>query len=133
MHLQKVNPKMLEPFHRYEATPLPSKAINPTCLAHQVVFAASEDKYVTLHYLDAGGKEQSFMLSSKVTLDSMLRTHVDGFMKVNRSTMVNIDHIDSLFRTSDTDYAISLKGMAGCLDVSRRLVPRIKKILKEKQ
>ncbi len=133
--MQKPNPNLVEPFKVYAGHFSPAlRSEAPTCQAHEIIYAESCDRYVTVFYRRTGDdKVRSMMLDSRVTLDSLVRTHGSGFFKPSRRHLINTQFITAAFPTSPTEFGCSMEGVSAVIHVSKRQVKELKKLRKDVQ
>ncbi|WP_319372320.1 LytTR family DNA-binding domain-containing protein [uncultured Ilyobacter sp.] len=88
---------------------------------HKIVFIKSEKNIVTVHTPDAI-YECSYSLKD---LESRLRE--DKFMRIHKSTIINLDYIDEIIPWFNYTYKIEVKGIKNCdIQVSRNYLKKFK-------
>lgn len=88
----------------------------------QVLYFMAEDKYVKMAF-----EEGECLLET--SLKQLEQQYSNLLVRVHRKSLVNINRLDQLQTLSGTHY-VFLKGSKHPLEVSRRLLPNIKAILK---
>lgn len=88
-----------------------------------ILYFRAEDKYVTLQH--TGGT--ALIEDSLVKLEEEF---ADSFMRVHRNALVAIDRISGLRKLADSTFAVSLKGSDEVLDISRRHLAAIRRLIK---
>lgn len=90
-----------------------------------IYYLKAEQKYVT-----AGWPGGELLLDEPlISLEVEFKEH---FIRIHRNALVAINHIHSLCKSSEGQHIIKLNDIPLKLAVSRRLLPEIKKILKQK-
>ncbi len=91
---------------------------------NQIFYFMADEKYVILHWT------QGEVLIGE-TLKDLEKEFAGQFLRIHRSTLVSMVHITSLSKDSDGRSYIRLKGRTEMLEVSRRHLPEVRKILKD--
>lgn len=89
----------------------------------QVKYFQADQKYVTVRYADA-----------EIIVDETLREleseFADLFVRVHRNALVAKAHIDGLVKDGQGQVRIRIKDASDMVDISRRHLPAVRKILK---
>jgi two-component system response regulator AlgR len=89
-----------------------------------VIYFHADQKYVTVRYHDG-----------ELLIDEPIKELEDefggAFVRVHRSTLVAVAHIEALAKDEEGHYEIRLKGLEESFPVSRRLAPAVLQRLKE--
>jgi len=88
-----------------------------------VLFFQADQKYVTVRHPDGE-------LLIDDTLKELEEEFGDRFIRVHRNALVAARHIVGLERSEDGQYQIRLRGLAGGIDISRRHVADVRKVIK---
>jgi two-component system response regulator AlgR len=88
-----------------------------------ILYFRAEDKYVTLQHVDG----TALIEDSLVKLEEEF---VDSFLRVHRNALVSADRISGLKKLADNTFAVSLKGTEETLDISRRHLAAIRRLIK---
>ena len=90
----------------------------------EVIFLAAEDKYTTVTH-----KNGSLVISQ--SLSELEKEHADILMRVHRGALVAKKCIRSLEKSPDGRHYLQLEGFEERLQVSRRNLPAIRKLIRE--
>lgn len=93
----RINHNILQPFTCHEGMQLRNDLNRPSTLAHRIVYAVAKDKGVDIYYLDNGDRPQMMVAHSLKTLAQLQRLHGDGFVLINRNTLVNTVALTGVF------------------------------------
>ena len=89
-----------------------------------VLYFHADQKYVTVRYRDG-----------ELLIDEPIKEledeFADAFVRVHRSTLVAVAHIEALAKDEEGHYEIRLKGLDERFSVSRRLAPAVVQRLKK--
>ena len=89
-----------------------------------VLYFHADQKYVTVRYADG-----------ELLIDEPIKELEDefaaSFVRVHRSTLVSVAHIEAMAKDQEGHYVVRLKGLEECFQVSRRLAPAVLQKLKE--
>jgi two-component system, LytTR family, response regulator AlgR len=88
-----------------------------------ILYFRAEDKYVTLQHSGGG----ALIEDSLVKLEE---EYAGRFLRVHRNALVAIDRISGLKKLTDGTFAVTLKGSDEILDISRRHLAAIRKLIK---
>jgi two-component system, LytTR family, response regulator AlgR len=88
-----------------------------------ILYFRAEDKYVTLQH--SGGT--ALIEDSLVKLEEEF---AERFLRVHRNALVAADRITGLKKLADNTFAVTLKGSGETLDISRRHLPAIRRLIK---
>ncbi len=88
-----------------------------------ILYFRAEDKYVTLQHVEG----TALIEDSLVKLEEEF---VDSFLRVHRNALVAADRISGLKKLADNTFAVSLKGTEETLDISRRHLAAIRRLIK---
>lgn len=88
-----------------------------------ILYFRAEDKYVTLQHI--GGT--ALIEDSLVKLEE---EYAGRFLRVHRNALVAIDRISGLKKLADSSFAVMLKGSEETLDISRRHLSAIRRLIK---
>lgn len=91
---------------------------------NQIYYFMADEKYVILYWT------QGEVLIGE-TLKDLEQEFAGQFLRIHRSTLVSMVHITSLSKDSEGRSYIRLKGRTEMLEVSRRHLPEVRKILKD--
>lgn len=91
---------------------------------NQIFYFMADEKYVILHWT------QGEVLIGE-TLKDLEKEFAGQFLRIHRSTLVSMVHVISLSKDNDGRSYIRLKGRTEMLEVSRRHLPEVRKILKD--
>jgi len=131
--------KALRRAYTLTQTPLLSPLPTPTARTHitaylrgelrlipvnQVYYFIANQKYIVLHWA------QGEVLISEALKD-LEQEFAGQFLRIHRGILVGIVHIASLVKTGNGRSYIKLKSVENLLEVSRRHLPKVKKILKD--
>ena len=89
-----------------------------------VLYFHADQKYVTVHYPDGE-------LLIDEPIKELEEEFADAFVRVHRSTLVAVAHIEALAKDAEGHYEIRLKGLEERFPVSRRLAPAVVRRLKD--
>ena len=89
-----------------------------------VLYFHADQKYVTVR--DHDGE-----LLIDEPIKELADEFSDAFVRVHRSMLVSVAHIEALAKNAEGHYEIRLKGLDECFPVSRRLAPAVVKKLKK--
>jgi two-component system, LytTR family, response regulator AlgR len=89
----------------------------------EVVYFLAEDKYVVVHH--AGGD-----VLVEESLKALEEEFDDRFVRIHRNCLVATDRISGLKRAADGRMFADLRGAAAPLEVSRRNLPALRKLVK---
>lgn len=128
-HVMRVNPHMIDPFRQLSGLRMPSMSVQPSCLAHQIVYAESQDKYVVVFYI-SGGRLKNMLLPSGWTLTQLFVDHGDAFVRISRSTLINTAAITGVFHSSPSEVSCSIVGSGACFPIARRRVAEVRSAFK---
>ncbi|MBL4795356.1 MAG: response regulator transcription factor [Pseudomonadales bacterium] len=87
----------------------------------KICYFKADQKYVTVRHIDG-----------EVLVDETLKEFedcLDGFVRVHRNALVSLSHIDGLDMISAGHYMVRFKGIEDKVQVSRRHVSALRKIL----
>jgi len=90
----------------------------------EIYYFYASQKYVALHWI------QGEVLITE-SLKDLEQEFAGQFLRIHRSTLVAIVHIASLNKSSSGGSYIKLKEIAKPLEVSRRHLPTVKRVLKD--
>lgn len=88
-----------------------------------VLYFRADQKYVTVRH---GGGE----VLIEDSLKSLEEEFQDDFVRVHRNALVAVRAIDSLEKDDGGQFYLRLRGLAERLEVSRRLVPDVRKLIR---
>ena len=88
-----------------------------------ILYFRAEDKYVTLQHIEG----TALIEDSLVKLEEEF---VDSFLRVHRNALVSIHRISGLKKLADNTFAVMLKGSDETLDISRRHLAAIRRLIK---
>lgn len=88
-----------------------------------IIYFRAEDKYVTLQHI--GGT--ALIEDSLVKLEEEFEGR---FLRVHRNALISADRISGLKKLADNSFAVMLKGTDETLDISRRHLPAIRRLIK---
>lgn len=88
-----------------------------------ILYFRAEDKYVTLQHI--GGT--ALIEDSLVKLEEEF---AESFLRVHRNALVAAGRISGLKKLADNTFAVALKGTDETLDISRRHLPAIRRLIK---
>jgi two-component system response regulator AlgR len=88
-----------------------------------ILYFRAEDKYVTLQHMEG----TALIEDSLVKLEEEF---ADSFLRVHRNALVAADRISGLKKLADNTFAVSLKGTEETLDISRRHLAVIRRLIK---
>jgi two-component system response regulator AlgR len=88
-----------------------------------ILYFRAEDKYVTLQHVEGA----ALIEDSLVKLEEEF---ADSFLRVHRNALVAADRISGLKKLADNNFAVSLKGTDETLDISRRHLAAIRRLIK---
>jgi two-component system response regulator AlgR len=88
-----------------------------------ILYFRAEDKYVTLQHI--GGT--ALIEDSLVKLEEEF---AERFLRVHRNALVAADRISGLKKLADNTFALTLKGSNEILDISRRHLAAIRRLIK---
>lgn len=88
-----------------------------------IIYFRAEDKYVTLQH--TGGT--ALIEDSLVKLEEEFEGR---FLRVHRNALISADRISGLKKLADNSFAVMLKGTDETLDISRRHLPAIRRLIK---
>ncbi len=88
----------------------------------QVCFFQADQKYVTVHHTEGE-------LLIEETLVSLEQEYTGRFLRVHRNALVALDKIMGLHKT-DTATCVVLKGTDKMVEISRRHLPSVRKVIK---
>lgn len=80
----------------------------------QVLYFQAEQKYTTVRH----SQGEDLIEESLRTLEEELG---NGFVRIHRNALVNVQYLERVERNPDGRYSVSLRGCAAALPVSRRL------------
>ncbi|MCZ6687355.1 MAG: LytTR family DNA-binding domain-containing protein [Gammaproteobacteria bacterium] len=89
-----------------------------------VLYFHADQKYVTVRHHDGE-------LLIDEPIKELADEFSDAFVRVHRSMLVSVAHIEALAKNAEGHYEIRLKGLDECFPVSRRLAPAVVKKLKK--
>ncbi len=89
-----------------------------------VLYFHADQKYVTVRYPDGE-------LLIDEPIKELEEEFADAFVRVHRSTLVAVAHIEALAKDAEGHYEIRLKGLEERFPVSRRLAPAVVRRLKD--
>lgn len=89
-----------------------------------VLYFHADQKYVTVRHHDGE-------LLIDEPIKELTDEFSDAFVRVHRSMLVSVAHIEALAKNAEGHYEIRLKGLDECFPVSRRLAPAVVKKLKK--
>lgn len=89
----------------------------------EILYFHADQKYVTVRH--AGGED---LLDE--ALKDLAEEFADRFIRIHRSTLIALRHLESMERNDDGQYEVSLRGIEQSLPVSRRHVTAVKSCLK---
>lgn len=87
-----------------------------------ILYFQAEHKYVTAHH----GQGELLIEDSMASLE---QEFVDSFVRVHRKTLVAIAKIEQVLRSVDGQHYIKLRNSRVELIISRRQLPKVRKIL----
>ncbi len=90
----------------------------------QIYYFMADEKYVVLHWT------QGEALIGE-TLKELEQEFEGQFLRIHRSTLISMVFIESLVRDNEGKSLIRLKGRKETLEVSRRHLPEVRRILKD--
>jgi two-component system response regulator AlgR len=88
-----------------------------------VVYFLAEDKYVIVHH--EGGE-----VLIEESLKTLEQEFDDQFVRIHRNCLVAVERIIGMQRTTDGRMFIDLRGSEAPLEVSRRNLPGLRKLVK---
>lgn len=88
-----------------------------------VIYFYAEHKYVTVFH-----KEGQVLIEE--SLKSLEQKYSNRFIRIHRNALVPIDQLQSLERTSHGHFSLVLKDAEEKIDVSRRHLPIVRKVMK---
>ncbi|OUD14469.1 LytR/AlgR family response regulator transcription factor [Thioflexithrix psekupsensis] len=91
---------------------------------NQIYYFMADEKYVILYWA------QGEVLIGE-TLKDLEREFSGQFLRIHRSNLVSMVHITSLVKDSEGRSYLRLKGRTELLEISRRHLPEVRKILKD--
>jgi two-component system response regulator AlgR len=89
----------------------------------EVTHFLAEDKYVEVHH--AGGE-----VLIEESLRALEEEFAERFVRIHRNCLVAVDHITGLDRSADGRVLAQLRGSTKSLEVSRRNLPALRKLVK---
>ncbi|MCH9025804.1 MAG: response regulator transcription factor [Proteobacteria bacterium] len=89
-----------------------------------VLYFHADQKYVTVRHHDGE-------LLIDEPIKELADEFTDAFVRVHRSMLVSVAHIEALAKNAKGHYEIRLKGLEECFPVSRRLAPAVVKKLRK--
>lgn len=89
-----------------------------------VLYFHADQKYVTVRHHDGE-------LLIDEPIKELADEFSDAFVRVHRSMLVSVAHIEALAKNAEGHYEIRFKGLDECFPVSRRLAPAVVKKLKK--
>ena len=92
----------------------------------QVRYLQAEQKYVTVVWM-----EGEVLIED--SLKALEAEFPDRFMRIHRNTLVALAYVDRLERGADGETAIVLQADTAILPVSRRLLPEVRRRLREQR
>lgn len=90
----------------------------------EVLYFFAEHKYVTVFYHDG-------QVLIEDSLKSLEKKYAQQFIRVHRNALVAIEQLRGLERQGDGHFKLLLKGSDNKLDVSRRHLPSVRKLMKK--
>ncbi|HEY3487442.1 MAG TPA: LytTR family DNA-binding domain-containing protein [Gammaproteobacteria bacterium] len=88
-----------------------------------IFYFRAEDKYVTLQHCNGSALIEDSLVK--------LETEFAGrFLRIHRNALVAIDRISGLKKLADNSFAVTLKGTDEVLDISRRHLAAIRRLIK---
>jgi two-component system, LytTR family, response regulator AlgR len=131
---QRSNRSQLAPaLHDMAGIPMAAEARTHICVRMRgnlqlipvtdILYFRAEDKYVTLQH--SGGT--ALIEDSLVKLEEEF---AERFLRVHRNALVAADRITGLKKLADNTFAVTLKGSGETLDISRRHLPAIRRLIK---
>jgi two-component system response regulator AlgR len=90
----------------------------------QVIFFHAEHKYVTVCHEDG----EVLIEEALTSLENDLG---ERFLRIHRNALVDSQRIAALVRRSDGQFCVRMAGCDTLLDVSRRNLPRVRRLLKD--
>jgi two-component system response regulator AlgR len=91
---------------------------------NEIYFFSADEKYVLLRW-----KHGNVLVTE--TLKDLEKEFAGQFLRIHRSRLIAMVHIASLTRDGKGHYYIKLKELAEQLEISRRHLPNVRKILKD--
>jgi len=89
-----------------------------------VLYFHADQKYVTVRHHDGE-------LLIDEPIKELADEFSDAFVRVHRSMLVSVAHIEALAKNAEGHYEIRLKGLDECFPVSRRLAPAVVRKLRK--
>lgn len=91
---------------------------------NEIYFFSADEKYVLLRW-----KHGNVLVAE--TLKDLEKEFAGQFLRIHRSRLVAMVHIASLTRDGKGHYYIKLKELTELLEISRRHLPNVRKVLKD--
>lgn len=88
-----------------------------------IYYFRADQKYVTVRH--EGGE-----VLIEDSLKSLEDEFGDAFIRVHRNALVATNAIESLEKTNEGHFQVRIRGVGECLEVSRRLVPEVRKLVR---
>lgn len=88
----------------------------------EVVYFQADSKYVVVHH------ENGEILIDEA-LKGLEQEFADSFTRIHRSALVANHRIEALEKDTDSHYHVKLRGIDQALEVSRRQLPQVRKII----
>jgi len=92
----------------------------------EIAYFRAEQKYVTVRH--TAGEDLI-----EESLRSLEEEFGERFVRVHRSVLVAVAHVDALERAADGGYQVRLRGTGECLGVSRRQIAELKSRLRSRR
>lgn len=93
----------------------------------QICYLLAEHKYVTVNYQDEKGEHETII---EETLKALEDEFTSRFFRIHRNALVQPSKVEALRKENDGRHVLVVKGCSKTLEVSRRHLGDVKKMLK---
>ena len=90
----------------------------------KIFYFQADQKYVTVKYFDGE-------VLIEESLKSLEQEFADKFLRIHRNALVAVDYVDALEKDSEGHFKIRLHGIDNQLEVSRRMVPEVRRVIRK--
>ncbi len=127
-HLNKTQQQIVKPLQsHHQFIHISSKESSLRINLNDICYFMADQKYVQVVYYENNRLQQKLWLQ---TLKQLEKEFADKFIRVHHKTLVKISLLDSLRHSKEGKYLLHLNNLEVVIEVSRRHVAMVKKLLK---